>query len=396
MKIMEFRHQELERTLNGLNDTGLPLIAKMEPNADEVFYYSGVYRDAGYTDDTGIYYFVPWITKTFGLSIDSGINLFITSLVLIALVVGIVCFFCIFKSWYSRLFAIFGQILFANYAYEYQDVYIASHFAVASVIPLFVLLTHKSTRFNFFLISSLGLSGIIVGYCNFVRLYSGLGVLFFVLLWIVLNSNLLKKEKVTSIAILFIFTALPYMHFSMLKAERNKFLVAQFPSYKEISHKHLTWHNIYLGLSYLNTKYVSEYGNDYCAFDAARAVNPNVIYCSDEHGQILKERLFQIVKEDPEYILKTVFSKCFILFLLVGKYLNFGLFSSFFVRFPIRSLLPFVGAFFIYALPGVLVLPDKRYILGMISLTFIFGLYMIGLGLEKFMKIKAARDLRIQ
>ncbi len=107
METMGCRNEELQKTVNGFTDTGIPLIAK-DPNLDAI---NGIlYRDAGFADDTGIYYFVPWIIRTFGLSVESGVNALVTGLVVIGLIIGICSFFYIFINWYSRFFAILAQI----------------------------------------------------------------------------------------------------------------------------------------------------------------------------------------------------------------------------------------------------------------------------------------------
>ncbi len=268
--------------------------------------------------------------------------------------------------------------------HQFQDVYIAGHFAVSAIIPLFILLYHKLPKFNLFLIACLGLSGIIIGYCNFIRIYSGGGAFLFVLLWIFLNRNLLKLQKVACALILLFFTFLPYLHFDLLKTNRDRFLNQQF-AYKEITSKHPTWHSVYLGLTYLSNKHV-EANDDIIADKAAKIVNPNVVYCSDEYDQILKNQVFSIIKKDPLFILKTVAVKAIVLCVMVSIYANFGLLYSFFVKRSIIDLLPFLGAACFYALPGILVFPSRRYVLGMVSISIVFGIYMIGLGLEKYCK----------
>jgi hypothetical protein len=144
-----------------------------------------------------------------------------------------------------------------------------------------------------------------------------------------------------------------------------------------------------MGLSYLGKKHVSD-NSDTASYNAAAAEKPDVIYCSKEYSKILKFKVFEIVKEDPIFVLKTIRAKVKALCKMIWKYANVGLLLSLFVIFPLRNLTPFVAAIIFYALPGVLVWPDSRYVLGMYSVSILFAIYVIGLGLEKFIKISFA------
>ncbi len=377
MDIMDCRRVELERTLDGLNTTGLPLLSK----------YQESYNFAGYADDIGIYYFVPKIAKAFGLSIDSAIYFFHCSLIAIGLTIGIVCFFLIFKSWFSRLFIVLGELLLAEFASPYQDVYIASHFAISAIIPLFILMTYRSSGLNLFMAFLLGCTGLVAGYCNLIRLHSGTGVLLFILLWTLLNKQLFKFEKAGCLFIVTIFALLPYLHFAHLEKNCREFLVDRQLSFQQLSDKHPIWHSIYLGLSYLNKKYVVTYNDDLIAYKVAKAVDPNVVYCSKEYDKILKGEVLKIAKEDPFFILKTIRAKTKALRREIWKHANFGLLFSFFVIPAFRQLIPFFAVICFYALPCILVMPDNRYMLGMNSIAILFAIYAIGLGLEKYSTI---------
>lgn len=373
MEIMECRHTGLERTLDGLNTTGVPLLCK----------YQESYNVAGYTDDMGIYYFIPKIAKIFGLSIDSALQFFHCSLIGLGAVIGIACLSLVFKRWYSRLFMVLGQLLLAQFVYEYQDVYIASHFAVSAIIPFFILMTHKTFKLNVGTSCILAACGIVLGYCNMIRLHSGTGVLLFIFLWILFNRQLFTFEKIGSLLIVITFSILPYLHFAQMEKNCREFIVAKNPSFQQVSDKHPTWHSIYRGLSYLGKKHVSD-NSDTASYNAAAAEKPDVIYCSKEYSKILKFKVFEIVKEDPIFVLKTIRAKVKALCKMIWKYANVGLLLSLFVIFPLRNLIPFVAAMIFYALPGVLVWPESAYVLGMYCVSLLLAIYVIGLGLERY------------
>ncbi len=372
MIIMECRYEELNNAIAGLNASGVPLVAL---NSD-------TYTAAGLGDNLGIHYFIPWLAKTLGISVDHAINVFFGGLLLVGGLIAICCFFLAFRHWTARLISTVGILLLTKVSFHYSDVYIAFFFAVASIIPIFILLYQKFYRFNSRLILSIAFSGLIIGYSNFIRSYAGTGVLLFLFSWIFLDPNLLLKDKLRSIIILIAFVSIPYAHFKFMECQRDRFLTKNNPTYQYISDAH-TWHSIYIGLGYCKNKYGIEY-DDTIAWRKARSINPNVIYCSNEYEQILKDQCFLLAKTDPIFVLKTTLMKIIVLLLKFLSFVNFGILFYFYVRPSFRCIIPFLVSASFYSLPGILVIPNHVYVAGMTSVATIFGIYMICLEIEKF------------
>ncbi len=364
MPVMDCRYAQLKLTLDGLDSTHVPLVLK----------YQETYGRAGFPDDLGLFYFVPWISKTFGLSLDSSITLFLSSLLLIGAVIMGGSFLLLFKHWLTRTISICATLLLAAVGWRYSDVYIASYFCVASLVPLYILWDQKKQTGSLFLI--LIFSGWIIGYCNWIRSHSGTGVLLFIITWILCNKSL--KEKLYCLSALFICTSIPYFHFRHLESERDAFL-------KEPNQQlcHPKWHNIYIGLGYLKNPYGIQY-SDRIADEKARSIDPEVKNCSPEYERILRDQCLSLFKSAPLFILKTIAAKALFLCFKALLFLNFGLLFYFYVKPAFRTTLPFLvsGAFF--SLPGILAVPFTAYVLGMVSLATLFGLYMTGLAIEKF------------
>ena len=226
MPMMEYRHDELGKVLDGLNHTQVPLIAE----------YKGYYQVAGYGDDQGLYYFIPSIAKFFGISLEHAIDVFFGSLWFIATMMAICSFLLIFKHWNSRLISTLGLLMLAFIATHYRDVYSAFFFAVVATVPLFILSNQKKYGFNLFVILALAFSAVVSGYCNYVRCYSGTGVLLFIVLWICLNENLAIKEKILSALVLSAFVCIPFFHFTILEDKRDTFLKNIQPTYQKIQY----------------------------------------------------------------------------------------------------------------------------------------------------------------
>ena len=370
--MMECRHDDLKDTVETLTETNVSLIAK----------HHDVFGLAGFADDQGIYYFIPQIVKTLGVSLDVAINLFFGSLLVIGAAVMICCFFAAFKNWILRLISAAGILLLTLLSYLCSDVYITYFFAVAATIPIFVLHTRQSHAFDWRLIVSLAFCGTVIGYCNIIRSHSGTGVLLFLIIWTILNQNILKFQKIFSILALVLFILLPNIHFHIMENKRDQFLTTTNYSFEYIS-SHPKWHSLYIGLGYIKNKYGIEY-DDLNAYKKTLSINPNVKYCSREYEQILKDQVLLILKKDPFFVLKSLASKLIPVMLITLAFFNFGLFFYFYVKPPFKMMFPFIVAGLFYSLFGILTIPSPRFLLGMISIWVILGIYLIGLGLEKF------------
>ena len=169
MRLMECRENQLQSAIEGLTTTDIPLIA----------FNDKIYSAAGYGDDEGIYYFIPWIAKTFDLSLKWAINLFFGSQLVGAALIAILCFFMAFKHWSQRSISFVTILLLTWASFRYSDVYITFFFTVTSIIPLFILAEKKSYNFNPKLIALFIISGILAGYSNFIRSHAGTGTLLF-------------------------------------------------------------------------------------------------------------------------------------------------------------------------------------------------------------------------
>lgn len=366
MPIMECRRVHLEQSLNALKMTDQPLIGLSS---------SHTFIAAGYGDDAGIYYFIPWLANSFGLSIDQAISLFFNSLLILGTLFAITSFFFLFHHWTSRLISAIGMIALALVTHHFFDVYILPFFVTASLIPLLILLTHKPFKLAPFL----ALSGLIAGYSNMIRAHSGTGTLLFILTWLLLSH---RKNKLLLCSVLLLFSILPILNFKYLELKRNEFLAQKNPTYPIDSNGHPIWHSIYLGLSYLQNPYGIEW-SDTVALEKAKTINPKIISCSDEYEQILKNQFFEILKNDPSFIIRTLLAKLGNLLIKMAIFANLGLVLLFYVKPPLSHLIPFLLSAIFYALPGLLAIPAYPYVVGLLSVSTLFGIYMTCMALEK-------------
>jgi hypothetical protein len=143
------------------------------------------------------------------------------------------------------------------------------------------------------------------------------------------------------------------------------------------------WHSVYIGFGFLPNDYGVTY-NDTCASDKVKSVDPSIPYCSAAYERVLRTATLELAKAHPFFVLKTLAAKSIRLAQFILLYVNLG-WIILALRFPgWRRILPFVGAIAFGALPGLLVVPFKPYVLGMLCFSGLFGIYLIGFGLGKF------------
>ncbi|NGX50426.1 MAG: hypothetical protein K1060chlam2_00272 [Chlamydiae bacterium] len=373
MQIMPSRHEEIAKTIEGLNASNIPIVA--------LDHYG--YHAAGSGDNFGLYYFVSQIAKYFNLSADGATSLFFISLLALCAAIALFCCFFLFKSWLSRLISSTGLLLAVYCASFFQDVYIASFFAISVTVPLFVLIKKRPPKSQWIWVGLLAFSGIVVGYSNFVRQYAGTTALIFMVLWILFDLTLKKRTRALYIVLLFLFSSIPFFHGKNLVENRNAFFEQNRPSGHYQPAPFPTWHLFYIGLGYLENDY-GLYREDGCAKERVKSIAPEVIYLSAEYNQILRGEYLLLLKTIPWFVLKTYLVKFLILCWIVLKYANLGLICCFYVRPSWRELFPFFAAASFATLPGIVAEPLEYYVLGMVSLSAIFGVTMIGRAIEKY------------
>jgi hypothetical protein len=383
MILMDYRQGELAKAANGFKETNIPLISLHE----------GIYSVAGFSDDQGVYYFIPWIAKTFHISVELATNLFFNFILLLPVLVCIFCFFSIFKDLRSRLSITVVIGLLATYCAI--DLYAFSFFAACTVLPLFIFLNEQEKLSQKMLLPIIAFSSIVIGYCNIMRSQAGTAIFLFLFFWLFLNQNLNAKKKGICLLTSLIFTLIPYLHFNYLEQQRDAFLQSNYPNYIPISASHPKWHAIFLGLSYIPNSYGINW-EDETAFKKAQSIDKDVVYCSEKYEQILKEQCLLLIKKDPIFILKNIFAKMGAILLKILICANLGLFLIFYVQKSLRFHAPFLIALAYSALPGLLVIPNNHYLRGLLTTSTLWGLYLLSLAIQKYQRKSIVQDVALE
>lgn len=376
MSMMGSRVTNLAYAFDGLQQTHVPLVAK---SAQGFF-------PAGFADDQGLYYFIPWMARATGLSFQVSAYLFLFSIVLAGWLLGSWGFWKIFKPVWLRLAASALLLVFCLETYrKVEDIYLVMLFTVLAFVPNLLAFSRNGKNSWKELWPWFTLGTVVLGYCNFIRSQSGNGILLFMAVWLVLNNGIPWKRKVPLFLVLLACSQVSVFHFKALWKNRDAYLQANQPGYQLPVNGHPFWHSVYIGFGYLPNPYGLQYADEVAAAKVA-SVDPKIPYCSPQYEKVLEGATLDFVRSHPLFALKTFFMKALKLLGYAAFFANAGILCAFYRRIPWAELLPMLvcGAF--YALPGLLVVPFKIYALGMIAMALVFGIYAVGLALEKYLQ----------
>ncbi len=380
MNMMGYRYQCLQHTLEALNLSNVPLV--QTPINKTLWWDKAPLVPSGFTDDLGIYYFIPLLSKNLHISLDGAINLFLGMLIIGATFLGLVGYYFALQTWAARVLAIVGLVILAFYTWRIGDVYVIQMFAVVSLIPIF-LAFYKQKDKGFWLVGAFAFARLVCGYSNCIRSQSGTGILLFLILLLGFASTYSNKEKIIFLVMLLAFFSIPVLHFKSLENQRDAVLVKVIPDYHPATIKHTFWHSVFIGLGYVNNQHGINY-DDSSGDEKAKSIDPKVRFQSQEYQEILKNQVLILIKTDPLLIVRNLLAKSFRLLINFVLFFNLGLIFLFRVKLPWNLTLPFVVLIVWSALPGLLVVPSRSYILGFTASVDIFGLYLIGLGIEEY------------
>lgn len=367
MEIMNARYKELSETIDGLQYSSIPLVTYDGTNVGP----------SGCGDDIGAYYFIPKLSIIFNLGLDQSITLFYTSMIGLSFIIGVIGLWKYCKTATGRWCGLFAMLLLSIIFVSNGDIYVTFGCTAMVLIP-WCLYLQKLNSFYISLIYCI-IAGFIIGISNFIRAYSSLSAALFIIVLFVLNRHYIKKQKVIILSALFIGVMTVQLYSSYLVQRRNDYLVDN-NGYDFILGSHALWHNIYIGLGFLNNDYNIKY-KDYTGGDKVYSTSPNAVFGSQEWNTILKQEVFQIIEDDPVFVIKQVFAKLGVCFMYILVFANIGIIFA--VIYPKGWKIECVFAFciIINALPGILVMPRFSYLLGLIALAAIYSVVSIDHGL---------------
>lgn len=370
MPISSCRIRALQETLAAWDLTGFPFLRLRDGIITPL--------ENGFGSDAELFYFVPWVARTFSVSIEQALWWWDVSCVALGVFIACAGFWQLTKTWLERTIAVLGVVGIAAVAYSVGDTYLAPFFACAFIPWIFVCLEKKSQggllAFSFVV-------GFVVSFVNAIRLFGGwsLGTIF---MCVVLFSVRQLKKTVFVAALLFCGMGMYHLWFNSVMKERNGYLQSQGIAYGNHDLQHAFWHSIYLGLGFISNDYNIIY-NDSCALKRAREVQPTIVYCSPEYDALLRDEVFTMCMKHPNYVIRVLWAKAGILFYYLLLFANLGLLAAFFYRKLWYIDLSYACALGFAALPGLATIPIIPYLIGFCTIATFYGIHSIIYALQR-------------
>ena len=370
LRLMGSRYVDLRRAARGLSCSGVPLVA-----------FDGLrYGRAGQADDPGLYYVVPELARTFHLRLETAVNLTLIGTVLLASGVGLLGFMRMAWTTLGRRTGLIGFFLLTIVELIGGDVYVMYAAPAAACVP-WILYFASRKKLTFIALVTFVLVGLISQLADFFRAHAGTGLVLFALAALT-GLYQMKPAGRLLLAAVFVMGGVSLQMFCReLYVQRSEFL-GQRGTAHELEQAHVFWHAVYVGLGYINNSEIPAYRDEFGAAKV-RLLRPNAAYSSPEYEQVLKQETVQLARRRPFLILENLLVKLVVVLFYCICATNVGLYAAKLARKPIWFELAFCGAIGFNALFGILVVPNPKYLLGLIAFATLYGVYSIEYAAER-------------
>lgn len=362
--IMDSRLDYLQHAVDGYTASHILLVATD----------GKTFQPAGFTDDLGIYLFVPLIKSLLHINLELAIQIFFAGILMFTLIVGFIGCFLYYKNKYSRIIALAYTLILTILAYEISDVYIA-YLVPLSLLPLF-LYFYKRNKTDKYFILFLIFSGILIGFFNLIRGNSGTALLIFIILNIVFCYQKKYQEKLYLISSIILGIILVNIFLQYSFSLRNNYLQTNNPNFDvgSATNAHPFWHQIYIGFGFLTNPYNIVY-SDEISFNKAKSINPNVVLCSAEYEKILKKETLLFIFKHPVFTINTFFAKIGVLLFYALIFFNIGFY--FIIKQKGAINISFLAAILFTSIFSILVIPTISFALPFIVFVSLYNVYLI-------------------
>lgn len=365
--LMNSRTRGLNAAIEGYQKTGI-LLTSITNN--------GNLQTVDPHDDQGIYLLNSLLSNLISSSADRSHDILMILFSLLSISFGTKLFYSLFKSnlsfFSTAIFYLFLNSIFIRIG----DTYFFLGCGASILFPLILLVDKKNDKFSSVLLLGV-LTGIFCGLFNQMRIHAGTPFIITTLYVLIKKNSLSFFQRVV---IMTTFTLIPLFIFPsiqrVLSTKLDQYMSTQVQSYKPHTRKgHHLWHNIYIGLGYLeNNQYKIKY-SDGVAAKKVEELSPGTIPLSKEYDDVLKKEIWRIAQESPLFIFK-VFS---VKLLKIAFYTLVALqFSIFFLPYVFNktSNKNKVIIFLLLTIsmaPGLLTIPTHAYLAGYISICYLIG-----------------------
>ena len=365
--LMYSRYRDLKKVSEGYDRSGLPMVA----------YDGKSFLPAGPSDDLGLYFIVPWLSRILHISLEHAIAGFLLSALVLGFAAGSAGLFLVLRTTVGKAISIMALLLLSGLVYKTGDIYILEFAAFTSLLPwiLYFMCSRRShgKELSFFLI----VLGFVAGLFGMVRLGSAPAVLGVATILILFHLTAPINKKLGLIAILFLGFLTPQLYLRHATQRADTFLIANDPGYHTGDSRHAFWHLAYIGLGFLNNPYVPGGVCDEVAKDRVEILSPGTHYCSIEYDRLLRHEVFSIIRGHSHLVIFNIFAKLGIIAGMIILFANVGFLAFCLYPKPWPIELAFWTGFALSAAPLVIVAPVPMYSLGVISLAVVYGLFSL-------------------
>lgn len=365
VQIMPARYTLLQQTLKGLRKTGAPLVAD----------YGGGFTPAEHGDDAGLFYFVPLLANSFGLNLGKAVDLFLAGTLVVAFLAGTGGLFLFLTNWLSRIVGLAGMFLVSWVSLSAGDVYVFESAVVMLLVPWFLYFSRerKSSRafmvFGFF-------AGFSAAFSNLIRNHSGTAVLIWATCVVSFYLNCSHARKLLLLTFMLAGCLIPELYFHGLLARRNNFFMQTSQTSVQLSGRHVFWHSVYIGFGFLSNDLVPAY-RDEVGIEKVHSISPQAHYLSLEYEDVLRGEVINLIKHHKSFVVLNLAAKLGVIAAVVLVSANLGLIASLKYPKPWPLEFAFWAAIGFAALPGILVVPHPKYMLGLIAFGFLYGIVSV-------------------
>ncbi|HUG92238.1 MAG TPA: hypothetical protein VML55_15460 [Planctomycetaceae bacterium] len=366
MDIMPTRYESLAATIAGYEQSRIPLVALAD----------GRYAAAGYSDSKGLHYAVPRLVETFGLSLQTAIDVVLWGTLFAGFAVGLAGLLLLCPTARQRIVAVAQWSLLLAYSLAaVRDVYVFGVAVTVAVVPWGLLVLRRGDRPQRAIAFCVA-AGLAVGCAHQFRAQAGAGAgaLLVLLIWLEAGRPVPWRGALT--AMLCGAALLPSLWFERLSSERDAFLAAHSPEYfarTQGAWGGAPWHSVYIGLGFLNNPWVAEYRDD-VAVARVRQVRPEAAYLSREYQAVLRRDVLRLAGSHPGFVVRTLSAKAGVLLFWVLVFGNAGLLRAVQRGGWGRLDFAFAAAALCASLPGLLVMPLPHYVSSLLALATIYGI----------------------
>lgn len=381
--LMGDRLKFLDAAVRGLSETGVDLVGVGYGGV-------GVLSPIPIGDDIGMYAIIPRLAGWLDLSPAITMMLFLISAAFVGALGGIAICFVLFKSWQARLFAVFAISSLTIAAILIAGDFYLLMIPATLIVGFFALLFYRRADVltPWVAYTLLFLSGLTVAFFHLLRSHSGTPALILLVIFILLHERLRFVRKSLMLGVILIGVAIPNLYGDYLIDTRDAYLEKQIPGYKPTLNRHVLWHSVYAGFSYIQNPYGFVNKDDFVIAEARRRLPEKAAKASgaalvnELYETKLREAVFDVFLQHPFFVAKTLFSKAGAMVLYFLIFANIGVLFMLFHRRPWRVEMAFWPALLFSSLPGILTQPNTNYILGYLGMVVIYAVCCVGLAFE--------------